>query len=370
MSFNYIGSKKGLIDFLDIPIKKISGNNKDLTFLDGFAGTGIVGQSFHNKYNFKVIANDLEYYSYIINFSLLCVEFTDKLDKIMKDLNDNMNNSDINKEINNYKLISTNYSLKGEKKRMFWTEANAMKGDYIMYRIKTMLQENIITENEYKFILASLLSAMDKRANTASVYGAYLKKFKESANKSLELIPIHTNKKLNPNNIVYNSDINSNTIYDNIYDICYLDPPYNNRQYGANYCPLNYIAKYGEIVIDDNTKTGLIKNYNKSKYSHKIDSLKMFNDLVKNLKTKHILLSYNDEGIMKLDEIKKILMENGNTILYKKVYKKFKSNKAQNNDTVFEYLFHLEKTNNNIKDNSYKEITVDGMNNINNNILI
>ena len=96
----------------------------------------------------------------------------------------------------------------------------------------------------------------------------------------------------------------------------------------------------------------------------------MFNDLVKNLKTKHILLSYNDEGIMKLDEIKKILMENGNTILYKKVYKKFKSNKAQNNDTVFEYLFHLEKTNNNIKDNSYKEITVDSMNNINNNILI
>jgi adenine-specific DNA-methyltransferase len=45
--------------------------------------------------------------------------------------------------------------------------------------------------------------------------------------------------------MVYNLDINSNIIFEDEYDICYLDPPYNNRQYAANYFPLNYIAKYG-----------------------------------------------------------------------------------------------------------------------------
>ena len=69
MSFNYIGSKKSLINFIDIPISKIMKNSEDeLIFFDGFAGTGIVGSSFGNKYNnLKIIANDLEYYSYIIN---------------------------------------------------------------------------------------------------------------------------------------------------------------------------------------------------------------------------------------------------------------------------------------------------------------
>jgi adenine-specific DNA methylase len=57
-----------------------------LTFFDGFAGTGIVGQSFHNKYNFKVIANDLEYYSYIINSALLCSAYSDRLENIINDL--------------------------------------------------------------------------------------------------------------------------------------------------------------------------------------------------------------------------------------------------------------------------------------------
>jgi adenine-specific DNA-methyltransferase len=77
MTLNYIGSKKKLIDFINIPISKIVSNTKkDIVFLDGFAGTGIVGSYFHNKYNFNIIANDLEYYSYIINHSLLCVKYS------------------------------------------------------------------------------------------------------------------------------------------------------------------------------------------------------------------------------------------------------------------------------------------------------
>jgi adenine-specific DNA-methyltransferase len=360
MSFNYIGSKKGLIDFIDIPIKKIiDKNGKNLTFFDGFAGTGIVGQSFHNKYNFKIIANDMEYYSYIINYALLCSVYSDKLEKIINELNTELNDNMIEKNIMNYQLISLNYSLNGDMKRMFWTGSNAMKCDYIVYRIKTMLNNNTIVENEYNFLMASLLSAMDKRANTASVYGAFLKKFKESSIKDLVLIPIHTNKNLNPNNIVFNLDINSDVIYNEQYDICYLDPPYNNRQYSANYFPLNYIAKYGDnLVINDKTKTGLLVNYNRSKYSQSSDALKMFNHLINNLKTKHILLSYNNEGIMKLDDIKKTLTANGKVILYKKVYKKFKSNINQQNEKVYEYLFHLEKSD----EQSYNEIVINNLN--------
>jgi len=62
---NYIGSKKSLLDFLEKSIYQVVGK-KDFTFLDLFAGTGIVGQHFKKK-GHKVIANDLQYYSFVLN---------------------------------------------------------------------------------------------------------------------------------------------------------------------------------------------------------------------------------------------------------------------------------------------------------------
>jgi adenine-specific DNA-methyltransferase len=68
--------------------------------------------------------------------------------------------------------------------------------------------------------------ASDKVANIASVYGAYLKKFKKSALKNLVLKPIHKNTIKNKRNKVYNEDI-INILNKDKYDLVYLDPPYN-----------------------------------------------------------------------------------------------------------------------------------------------
>ena len=65
MSLNYIGSKLSLLDFIHFVFDK-EVKKKIKTVGDLFAGTGIVGLSFKKK-GFKVIANDIQYYSYIIN---------------------------------------------------------------------------------------------------------------------------------------------------------------------------------------------------------------------------------------------------------------------------------------------------------------
>lgn len=340
MTLNYIGSKKKLIDFINIPINMILSNleSKDnIKFFDGFAGTGIVGSSFYNKYNFNVIANDLEYYSYVINHSLLCVNYSDKLEEIIKNINNNFTKD--YKENNDYNLITENYSPKGKDERLYWTINNANKIDYIRYKIDMMKKDNIITKDEHIYLIGCILISSDQVANTACVYGAYLKKFKKSAQDELILKPIHINKNLK-NNKVFNTDINNDIICKQSYDIVYLDPPYNNRQYSANYHPLNYIAQYDKN-IELYGKTGLIKNYNKSNYCNKT-AIKNLEQLLDNIKTKHILLSYNNEGIMNFDEIKKLLLNFGKVILYKKIYKKFKSNNNQEDSNVYEYLFHCE----------------------------
>ena len=64
---NYIGSKLSLIPFITTTVKKVVGDDLSAyVFCDIFAGTGIVGRSFKTLVN-KVISNDSEYYSYVLN---------------------------------------------------------------------------------------------------------------------------------------------------------------------------------------------------------------------------------------------------------------------------------------------------------------
>ena len=356
MSFNYIGSKKSLIDFIDIPLSKIINKNinKSVNLLDGFAGTGIVGTSFKLKYNnLKIIANDLEYYSYIINYSLLLVPYSNKLKNIIDVINNYIINNDNIDLQENYNLITKNYTPFGDNERMFWTIENGIIGDYCYYIFNKKLKENDINNDEFIFLIASLLCSMDKIANTTSVYGAYLKNFKASSNEKCKLIPIHINEIIDLENKVYNYDINNNIILEQYYDIVYLDPPYNQRQYSANYHPLNFIAKY-DNTIEIYGKTGLIKNYNKSKFCQKTNAFEELQYLINNLKTEHILLSYNNEGIINYELIKDFLISKGKVKLYKKIYKKYKSNISQEDANVYEYLFHLKISN----INSFTEIIV------------
>ncbi len=56
-------------------------------------------------------------------------------------------------------------------------------------KIEEWRKEQKITEGEYFFLLATLIENIDKVANTASVYGAFLKKVKKSAAKPLVMVP-------------------------------------------------------------------------------------------------------------------------------------------------------------------------------------
>ena len=66
---NYIGSKYSLRDFLEEGILK-NVNSDCKVFCDVFAGTGVVGAHFKQK-GFKIISNDIQYYSFCLNRALV-----------------------------------------------------------------------------------------------------------------------------------------------------------------------------------------------------------------------------------------------------------------------------------------------------------
>ena len=168
-TLNYIGSKHTLFKTILGICQQNIADMTDFSFMDLFAGTGTVG--FNMQTHFKSCdANDLETYSYIINYALLKCNYSEKLADLIKECT----------ELEGVEgLIYRNYSETDTCERMFFTNENAKKADAIREFIESCYKETgRINIAEYYFLLASLLVSIDKVANTTCVYGAYLKKYK------------------------------------------------------------------------------------------------------------------------------------------------------------------------------------------------
>lgn len=330
---NYIGSKNKLFPFIHSTINQVVGKDlSQITLCDLFAGTGIVGRNFKSAVH-TVIANDVEYYSYVLNKNYIGNTRFFEYEILVQTLQ----NLPLKKG-----FIFEEYAQGGRAGRSYFTSQNGQKIDAIRSKIEDWYQAAEISENQYYFLLATLLESADRVANTASVYGAYLKHIKKAASKPLVLQPALF-EATTTRHQVHQQD--SNHLIKHLEgDVLYLDPPYNARQYGANYHLLTTIAKYDTFV--PRGKTGL-RDYFKSDYCKKGVVLQSFEELVKQSKFNYLFLSYNNEGLMSQKEVEHIMKKYGRYAVATKKYQRFKADKTENRNhkaqSTVEYIHILEK---------------------------
>ena len=332
---NYIGSKNKLSKFIKSEIIKVVGNMEDKVFCDLFAGTGAIGRAFKTESK-KIIANDFEYYSYVLNRNYIGnhekIDCSAKIEKL-----ENLEGVE--------GFVYKNYCLGSGSKRQYFSDENGKQIDAIRQKIESWKKKKDINDDEYYFLLSTLLENADAVANTASVYGAFLKHLKASAQKPLKLTPAF----FDINDAIYEVfSEDANKLINKIEgDVLYLDPPYNARQYGSNYHLLNTIAKYDNFIPKG--KTGL-RDYQCSVYCRKNEVADAFEHLIKTAEFKYIFLSYNNEGLMSVEKVRKIMEKYGKyDLLATTKYQRFKADKTANRnhkaDKTLEYLHVLEKTN-------------------------
>jgi adenine-specific DNA-methyltransferase len=344
---NYIGSKLTLLPFLEDVFRQVT-DGSEKVFCDLFAGTGAVGRHF-KRVGLQVLANDLQYYAYVLNkayleineppaFALLHAAYKDEIKTHRSLFNDPLQETlaFINDLPGVAGFITNHYSPAGG--RMYYTVENAQKADAIRMAIESWRSDGLMTEQEYFYILCSLLEAIDQVANTASVYGAYLKNFKASATKPLRLKPLELTNHVQGCR-VWNRDANE-LIQETTCDVLYLDPPYNHRQYGANYHVLETIAAYDNPQLKG--VTGM-RDYPKSEYCRKDAAAAAMEHLIRSARTKHILVSYNDEGVMSLEDIQQILGLRGEPKLFHTEYNRFKADNGREykKDSTVEYVHYV-----------------------------
>lgn len=351
-SFNYIGSKMKLLDFIESKMTEYTGKRLgDISsFADIFSGTGVVAYHSLKRGCKKILTNDIQNYAYVVS-SVWTTKNID-VEKVKNLLNEiNSDNDDL--ELNNIKateddFIYNNYTDASNEKRMYLTPLNGYKVDKTRQKLNKLLNSNVINQEEFNLMLKILLYSVTGVSNIASVYGAYLKKYKPCSLKSLKLDVTLINSMIQDNTIQhssYNMDVvrllNVTDLSD--YEVVYIDPPYvANRSYHDNYHLLETISKYDYPEIKG--KTGLRSEITtKSKFCSKRDALEEFKLILGKIRSKYIFISYSSESIVSKEKMLEILKEKWRDVrCYEQNYQRFKSNKnsdEKQSKNVVEYLF-------------------------------
>ena len=217
--------------------------------------------------------------------------------------------------------------------RRFFKDSNAEKIDAIRWKIEE--RKYLLPFEKYMFLVWILMNAADFVSNTAWTYWAYLKIRRSMALKDLILEePEYIGQwKMN----IFLDDVVDFVETKPEVDIAYMDPPYNTRQYPA------YFSALESIVVNDFQELkwkSWLRDYEnqRSKFSIKKDVLNEFEKLVSKIRWKYIVMSYSTEGIMKVEDIIKILEKYWKVEVYWRDYRRFKTNARTDTNTNLKEL--------------------------------
>jgi len=196
---------------------------------------------------------------------------------------------------------------------MYVTEENAGRIDAMLLALREARAEGILEDLEADLLLAVVIDAFDRVANISGTYGAFLKRWQTNALKPVRLV-------LPP---VVEGPVGRGACEDALEwiegieaDLLYIDPPYNNRQYPANYHLLDVVARIPtEADLESFEasiygKTGLLpwKERGSPLCSRRGSQCRdAFASILERTSIPRVVISYNEEGIISREEFEEML---------------------------------------------------------------
>lgn len=351
----YLGNKRKLLPMIGQALDEIEKTTEIKLVGDLFAGSGVVGRYMKFR-GYNTISNDFEPYSklvneaYLANMSELPPEVWDKYITELESIP--LREGFITKL---YAPVDDDNIQPGE--RVFYTHHNGM----VLDTLRPAITE-IVPQEYQKFFLASLLYKAGVNTNQAGQFRAFYKdkntgigKFGGTKAQGLDRIkkPIVLEKPIlceqNTDYLVFTHDTNTLIKETNIpFDVVYIDSPYNEHSYGANYHMLNTILSYEEP--QNITKVaGCPSDWQRSAYYKKAQCYNAMEDLVKNVNSKWLLISFSDEGHISFDEMVDMLEKYGEVHYFSKEHpifggcRNYERRMNKKGKTVEEFLYILHK---------------------------
>lgn len=299
----YFGSKVTTIEDIYALISKCMSNG---SFCDPFGGIGSVGSYLRSK-GYDVWSGDILSFAYCFQVARIKCSRHLSFKKLISELN-LRTREDLVNYVNSLSTPQGWFVEEYSKKRFFFTEINACKIQACRNEIMTWAQQCWLSHDEHAVMLASLINSMDRVANTAGTYYAYLKKWHRKALNEFrfQLIdPVSSNSK----GYCFHTPAKT-LVRERHFDILYLDPPYNDRSYAHYYHLPETIALettpnvHGMSGIPDNIFA--LSGFNRPKEAN--DALR---EVLDNAQFNYLVFHYTDDGIIRSHEVRDILSAYG-----------------------------------------------------------
>lgn len=311
----YLGNKFKLLKFLrEIVDERCS---EVETVADIFSGTGAVTSAFTDKI---VITNDLLYSNYLCNLAWFGSE------KVHLDLLQNFI-----AEYNRAEDLPTNY-MSETFADTYFSKRDCTKIGFVREDVEEKYRRGVVNERERAILVASLIYAMDKIANTCGHYDAW--RHGAIFERRLVLPVLNVPAENNRQNRCFNEDANE-LVRRISADLIYIDPPYNSRQYSDTYHLLENVALWQKPpvhgVARKMNRAGLKSLYCTSKATD------TFEDLIQHCDAKYILFSYNNmankgnarsNARIADEDLFRILNAKGDVEVFAKKYKPFTTGRS------------------------------------------
>jgi adenine-specific DNA-methyltransferase len=349
----YLGNKRALLGFLADVFSELDGRHRISTFLDPFAGSGSVSR-LARLMKFKVLANDWEFYTMVINTCHLTVEkrdlpgfFQDRggIDAVVDTLNSLTAPQDGEGYISRYYSPKSTAEADYRRERLFYTAENGRRIDAIRNRIEEWYPGLELTGTAYRekmVLLSMLLYQCATHTNTSGVFKAFHRGFGGYSRDALKRIMADI-QLIRPvlldcqeRSEVFSQDAEV-FLKRHSSDLCYLDPPYTTHQYGSNYHMLNTVALWDKPPLNNSTgadgrleeKAAIRKDWvwTRSDFCYKVSAPAAFSRLLDSIDARYIVLSYNTEGIVPFEQLCELLSRRGRLTLHSSDYVKYRGGK-------------------------------------------
>ena len=349
----YIGNKRALLGHIGRAVdtvKRRLGKSR-LRVFDAFSGSGVVSRFLKAHADF-LVTNDIEQYAEVTSRCYLRNKNTVDL-PYLADAAAHLNNTVLTAHLPPG-FIEGLYSPRDATRittvdRAFYTPSNARRLD----NYRRLIDDLPIDVKE--MLLGPLLSQASIRANTAGVFKGFYKdrrtrvgRFGGTGADALSRItgdivlepPVLSNFECECQ--IERGDTNTVAKRLRSLDLAYIDPPYNQHPYGSNYFMLDLIVRY-ERPERISRVSGIPTDWQRSGYNVRAKSMLLLADLLESLDAPFLLVSFNNEGFIAPEQMRRLLERLGSVRVIEVPYNAFRGSRNFKNRSVHvkEQLFLL-----------------------------
>jgi adenine-specific DNA-methyltransferase len=301
----YIGSKRVLVPTI---VKLIRSLPRVESVLDLFSGTSRVGHAL-KRAGFRVHANDHLAFAHAL---AQCYVQADR-EEVSHDAE---------------RLVGDMNAIPGRpgyftetfcEKSRFFQPKNGARID----AIREEIERRDLPADLRAVLLVSLMEAADRVDSTTGLQMAYLKSWAPRANKDLSMrVPDVLPRSSLGKGRAYCADALETAAQVEV-DVAYLDPPYNQHSYLGNYHAWETLVRwdapeaYGVACKRTDCRT------RKSEFNSKSAASGAFQNLIRTVRARFLVVSFSDEGYIGRTEMEEILARRGRVHVIARDYKRY-----------------------------------------------